>query len=251
VVLTALRGGLGFLTRIPAGQSGTAWEAFARRPAVFPIVGYVLGALVAIPVLLAGTRVPVVVVASLTLACLYLVSGITHVDGLADLGDAVVVHGDPETRVEVLTDSMIGVGGTVAVVVALVGTGLGFVAIAALPVRQAVAIVVAAEVGAKLTMAALACLGTAAFDGLGSAFTEPAGLGHLPLAVVLAVPAAALSWPTTAAAGALLGALVGGGLVATYAARLLGGVNGDVFGATNEIARLLGLHLGVIAWTLS
>ena len=29
----------------------------------------------------------------------------------------------------------------------------------------------------------------------------------------------------------------------------LGGVNGDVFGAVNELARIVALHAGVVAWT--
>ncbi len=252
MVLTALRGGVGFLTRIPVGQSGAAWDAFVRRPAVFPLVGYVVGAVVALPMLLAGTAVPPLAVASLTLAWVYLVTGITHVDGLADLGDAAVVHGDAEARVEVLTDAMTGVGGTVAIGVVLVGTALGLVAVAGLPVRVALAVVVAAEVGAKTAMAGIACLGTAAFEGLGSAVTEPAGVWNLPAVVALAGPAALLAWPTPAAtAAALGGGVAAGGLLGGYATRLLDGVNGDVLGAANEAARLAGLHLGVIAWTLS
>ncbi|MEF8775848.1 MAG: adenosylcobinamide-GDP ribazoletransferase [Haloarculaceae archaeon] len=251
MVLTALRGGVGFLTRIPVGQSSDAWEAFAGIPAVFPLVGYLLGAAVALPVLLAVTAVPPVVVAGLALPWLYLLAGITHADGLADLADAAVVHGDPDDRVEVLTDATTGVGGTVAVVLVFVGTALGLVGVAGLPVRQAVAVVVATEVGAKLAMAGIACLGTAAFEGLGAALTEPATWRQLPVATGLALPAAALAWPTLAATGALLGAVAAGGLLAAYASRLLDGVNGDVFGAANEVGRFVGLNAGVIAWTLS
>lgn len=251
MVLTALRGGVGFLTRIPVGHSGEAWDAFAETPAVFPLVGYVLGGALALPCLLVATPVSPAVVAAAALPWLYLLAGVTHVDGLADLADAAVVHGDSEERIEVLTDAVTGVGGTVAVGIGLVGTALGFVAVAGLPLRQAVAVVVAAEVGAKLTMAGVACLGVAAFEGLGSAFTEPARATHLPVAVALALPAAVLSWPTPAAAVAVAGAVAAGGLLGAYGSRLLGGVNGDVFGAANEVARFAGLHAGVIAWTLS
>jgi len=34
----------------------------------------------------------------------------------------------------------------------------------------------------------------------------------------------------------------------TWGYRALGGVNGDVIGATNELARAVGLHLGVAVW---
>lgn len=249
--MTAFRGGVGFLTRVPVGHDGDTWTAFSRRPAVFPAVGYLLGGIVALPLALRAAGIPPVVVASAVLVWLYLVSGINHVDGLADLGDALVVHGEPVERHEILADTVVGVGALLAVGVALLGTALGMVAVASLPLLQAAAILVAAEVGAKLVMGLLACLGTAAFEGLGSTLTEASRPREAVGPVLVALPAVGLSWPTPAAAGALLGALAGGGLLAWYANRLLAGVNGDVFGAANEVARLVGLHAGVIAWTLS
>jgi adenosylcobinamide-GDP ribazoletransferase len=50
---------------------------------------------------------------------------------------------------------------------------------------------------------------------------------------------------------ALLAAVATALAVERWANAHLGGVSGDVLGATNELARLAALHLGVIAWTLS
>ncbi len=49
----------------------------------------------------------------------------------------------------------------------------------------------------------------------------------------------------------LCGAIAGVGLPWYWANRNLDGISGDVFGAANEIGRVVGLHVGVIAWTLS
>lgn len=250
MVLTAVRGAVGFLTRVPVGHGEDAWAAFRATPAAFPLAGYPVGLLVAVPLAVAPW-VPAPSVAAATLAWLYVVTGVNHLDGVADLGDAVVVHGDASRRRAVLTDLTVGVGGTGAAGFVLVATGLAFLALAGSPLRIALSVVIAAEVGAKLSMAGAACLGTAFHDGLGSAFTtatEPRGL--LP-AVPVALPAAALAWPSAAAAAALAGAVAGGGVLAWRANAVLQGINGDVFGAANELGRVAGLHAGVIAWTLS
>jgi len=71
-------------------------------------------------------------------------------------------------------------------------------------------------------------------------------------AVLVAAPAVLAAPNGTTAA--LLGAVVAGPLVGaamlTWGHAALGGVNGDVIGATNELARAVGLHLGVSVWIL-
>ncbi|MDB9274189.1 adenosylcobinamide-GDP ribazoletransferase, partial [Halorubrum ezzemoulense] len=52
-------------------------------------------------------------------------------------------------------------------------------------------------------------------------------------------------------AAAITAAVVVAALAFAWARSRLGGVSGDVLGATNELARVVGLHAGVIAWTLS
>jgi adenosylcobinamide-GDP ribazoletransferase len=247
VVLRALRGAVGFLTRLPAGTDGRAWDAFRRRPYVLPLVGYPVGALAGLPL---AVPVPPETAAAAYLLAVYLLTGVNHADGLADLGDAAVVHGGPERRRSVLKDTTVGVGAVVAVAVAVVGLGAGAHAVAALPPRRALALAVAAEVGAKLSMATLATVGRPGHDGLGSQLLG-ATRTDLALAVALATPAAALAWPSPAAGVAVAaGPAVAVGLL-WWARRALGGVSGDVFGASNELARVVALHAGVVAWTLS
>ncbi len=246
MVLTAVRGAVGFLTRLPVGTDGRAWDAFCSQPSVLPVAGYPVGLLVGLP-LLAG---PAPTAAVLYVAAVYLVTGVNHADGLADLGDAAVVHGGPDERRAAMRDTTVGVGGVLAVGIGLLGLALGALAVAALPARQALGLAVAAEVGAKLSMATLAGLGEPGHEGLGA---QLLGAGPRTVAVALAVgaPAGLLAWPSPAALAAVgTGPLVAGGLL-WRARRTLGGVSGDVFGASNELARVVGLHAGVIVWTLS
>jgi adenosylcobinamide-GDP ribazoletransferase len=243
VVLSALRGALGFLTRLPVGHDEASWDAFRRTPAAFPLAGYLVGALLAVPVVL---PVPGAVVAFLFVLAVVGLTGVTHLDGLADLGDAAVVH-DPGRRREAMKDTRTGVGGTVAVGVVLVGLALAGVGLAGLPARTAVGLVVAAEVTAKLSMAGFASFGTAAHEGLGSQVLDASPRGFL-VAGLLALPALALTWPSPAAAVGLLAGLASAWLLARWVSGWLGGLGGDAFGAANELARLAALHAGLVVW---
>jgi adenosylcobinamide-GDP ribazoletransferase len=248
-VFRGLHGGVGFLTRVPVETSDAEWDAFRAFPAAFPIVAYPIGAVAAVP--LAVSRLEPAAAAFGYLLVLLAVVGIPHLDGVADVGDAMATHGgDPDASRRALKDTATGVGAIAAVSVVFVGLALAALALARLPFSGAVAIAVAAEVGAKLGMATVACLGTASHEGLGSAFTERADAQLLAGPFVAAIPAALLSVPSIAGIAAVaVGPLVAIVLI-RWANRTLGGVNGDVFGATNELGRVLGLHAGVIAWTL-
>jgi len=268
VVLTAVRGALAFLTRLPVGSGAAGWEAFRAAPVAFPLAAYPIGVLVALPVALAGLAsgsvpaaasalAPAAAVASL--AAVYALTGVTHADGLADLGDAAAVHGDAAARRAVLKDSQAGVGAALAVALAVAGLALGFLAVAAtvLPVagvRRAVGLIVASEVGAKLGMAAIACLGDAASEGVGAELTARAGGRQLlgPLLAALPALVATAPGPATLAAPAAAGAALVVALACLrWADRRLGGVNGDVFGAANELGRIAGLHAGVVVLLLA
>ncbi|ELZ17665.1 adenosylcobinamide-GDP ribazoletransferase [Natrinema limicola] len=247
--LGAVRGALGFLTRLPVGFRDGDWEAFRVTPAAFPIAGLISGVLAAVPLLATETLTATTVALGYLLA-VYAVVGIHHLDGVADLGDALVVHGGQERRREVLKDTTTGVGALLSVSITVAALALGGLGLAGLPVRAAIAIAVGAEVGTKLGMAALACFGTAVTEGMGKQFTDGATARSFlaPAAIAVAtvvVPRSPLG------AVALCGAVAGVGLPWYWANRQLGGINGDIFGAANEIGRIAGIHLGVIAWTLS
>ncbi|ELZ29957.1 cobalamin-5'-phosphate synthase [Halogeometricum pallidum JCM 14848] len=249
MVLTALRGGVAFLTRLPVGSDEASWEVFRRTPVAFTLVGYLVGALAALPLLL---PVPVSTAAALYLATLYLLTGVAHADGLADVGDAAAVHGDAERRLSVLKDSQTGVGGALALCLCLVALGLGALGVAGTLPRTAFALALAAEVGAKTGMATLVCTGESAHEGMGSALLDandaasllPNAVALLPL--LLVAPALGTAGVVAAALSPVAAAL----FVGRWGDEHLGGVSGDVLGAANELGRVVGVHAGVVAWTL-
>jgi adenosylcobinamide-GDP ribazoletransferase len=242
---TALRGALAFLTRLPVESDERAFETFRATPAAFVLAGYVVGLLAAVPFLL---DLPATAAAAAYLVVLYLVTGVNHADGLADLGDALAVHGDPERRREVLKDTTTGVGALLALGVGLAALALGALGVAGFPTVVAFGIVLAAELAAKLAMATVAAFGTASHDGFGAGFTREVEPGLLVGPVVFALPVLVLV-PLGGLAALASGLLVGWGLT-RWADASLGGVNGDVFGTANELARVAALHVGVVVWFL-
>lgn len=253
MVLTALRGGLGFLTRLPVGDDKVEWDAFRHTPGVFPLVGYVVGALAAIPLVL---PLPLATAAAAYLVILYVVSGVTHADGLADLGDAAVVHGDADRRLDVLKDSQTGVGGLLALGLTLVVLALGALGLAGasgpVGLSAGVAIAIAAEVGAKAGMATLVCLGQPAHEGLGSALVGENGHRRLLGVTIACLPLALLApiaggWPVAAAFACGPAVAL---MMRSWGRTRLGGVSGDLIGATNELTRACAIHIGVVVWTL-
>ena len=248
MVLTALRGALAFLTRLPVGGGEREWDAFRSTPVAFPLAGYVVGGVAALPLLL---PLPVPTLAVAYLATLYLVTGVTHADGLADVGDVAAAHAidDPKAAMH---DERVGAGGVLLVGLTLLALAFGALAAAGTGRFSAVAIVVAAEVGAKAGMAVMVAASPAAHEGLGSAFVEASG-GRSLIPVGLALLPAVVLAPWRGGP-AVVAALVSGVLVARFVARWatrrLGGVSGDVLGAGNELARAVAVHAGVVAWTL-
>lgn len=247
--LAAIRGAVAFLTRLPVGGGQREWELFRERPYTMPLVGYLIGAVAGVAFVFPFQLQPTTIVA-VYLVGLYGLTGITHADGLADVGDAIAVHGDPDRRREVLKDSATGVGGVLSVGVTLIVLTLGALGFAGSSSMTAFRLVVAAEVGAKLGMCLVVCYGRPAHEGLGSQLVGRVDRSAYGPAVLAAVPAvlAAPDETTIALLGAVAAGPLVGAVLLTWGHAAIGGVNGDVIGATNELARAVGLHLGVSLW---
>lgn len=245
-LILGVRGALGFLTRIPVPQSPRTWDAFTTTPSTFPIAGYFIGALFVFPFLFDLPRVTL----GFGFVCwVYLVSGITHIDGVADFTDALVSPGSPSEKRAVLADAAVGTGGALGIGLVILGLFSAGLLIATLPVT-ALGIVVAAEVIAKTSVTIFTGVGTAFHDGLGSQFTANTSPSSIVLPVVATLPALFLTRDPLSVV-----LMVGGGSIVIgvllHAARShLGGINGDVLGSTNELIRITALHLGVIGWML-
>jgi adenosylcobinamide-GDP ribazoletransferase len=103
-----------FITILPAGKS-EHFDALGMVP-WFPVVGLLLGALLAVFDLAASHLWPVSTVSILDVILLAILTGAFHLDGLGDTADGLLSHRLRERILEIMKDSRIGVMGMVAVV---------------------------------------------------------------------------------------------------------------------------------------
>jgi adenosylcobinamide-GDP ribazoletransferase len=111
---------LQFLTRFPVHLSGVpAPEARGRSLLAYPLVGAVIGLLLAGLDYVLGTPDPWLE-AALLLTAWVVVTGALHLDGLADSADAWLGgRGEPERTLEIMKDPRSGPAGVAAVVMLL------------------------------------------------------------------------------------------------------------------------------------
>ncbi|MDP3565132.1 MAG: adenosylcobinamide-GDP ribazoletransferase [Methanoregula sp.] len=219
---------LQFTTILPLGKSQDL-EPFARHSYLYPVAGYIIGALVALPVFFIADHT---IAAAVAIALIMLISGAHHFDGLLDFGDGLMAHGDREKRVKALTDRYIGAGGVAAGIVITLLLFAGFQAS-----TSVVFAIIIGEVCAKFSMSLLTVYGTPFRQGIHSylhQFSKP----HFPLiAALLCVPLLFIPISPLKLMGAALAALLCPTILFLISNRLFGGVNGDVVGASNEITR--------------
>ena len=219
---------LQFTTILPLGKPQDL-EPFARHSYLYPVAGYVIGALVAFPVFFIADQT---IAAAVAIALIMLISGAHHFDGLLDFGDGLMAHGDREKRIKALTDRYIGAGGVAAGIVITLLLFAGLQASSSL-----VFAIIIGEVCAKFSMTVLTAYGTPFRQGIHSylhQFSQP----HFPLiAALLCAPILLIPIAPFKLIGAIMAAVLCPTILLLVSKRLFGGVNGDVVGAANEITR--------------
>jgi adenosylcobinamide-GDP ribazoletransferase len=230
MLLKSLRALLQFTTILPLGATAD-FRCFSRRSWLYPAAGYITGGIAA---LLTAWIAPPLLASAVAISLLLLLTGANHFDGLLDLGDGLMAHGHQERRIRAMTDRQTGTGGIA------MGTGVTLIAFAALAGSPVIwAAVIAAEVGAKFSMAFLTAYGVPFREGLHSRLHSDAKPWFPAAAALLCLPLVLLPLPPAGLAAAA-GVMVLTPLVLLLVARkVFGGVNGDVVGASNEITRAL------------
>lgn len=246
---------LRFCTRLPippfAFEKAPHEMPINARARMLPIAGAIIGAIAAL-VLWVATKLglPLPLAALLAIACLILVTGALHEDGLADFADAMDGT-TPEQRLAIMKDSRLGTFGTLALALTVLARILSLTAIAGYGLALACLVLIATSaVSRTLSLLALRLLPPARLEGAGfAAGTPPEPV--LAIAALIGFVIALL--PLLGGAGfarfaiALILSVAAAYGVAALARRLLQGQTGDVAGATQQAAEVAA-YLVYTAW---
>lgn len=229
-----LRLATALLTRVPMPHRDRARPAgLGRAQRVFPLVGAMIGVVVGLVDLsLLAIGVPALAAAALALGVSAALTGALHEDGLADVGDGFGGR-DRAAKLSIMRDSRLG---TYGAIVLLVSFSARMSALASLPAAIVVpGLVVAHAFGRAAIPVLAASMPFARNDGLGKSAGRPEAASAIT-AILIAVMIALLCLPAKQALLALAVTVTAAAAVAVLAWRQIGGVTGDVFGATEQVA---------------
>ncbi len=239
--MRGLRAAASFLTRLPVGPGGEGSPDLARSVPWFPVVGGLLGAVVAGVYVAALSAFPRLVASTLAIGCGLLLTGAFHEDGLADTADALGGGWSRKEALRILKDPAHGTYGVLAVAFSLL---LRVGALAALDRWSALAVLPAAHALSRAaSIGLLSFARPATEEGLGASYASLVSRRQLVGAFAAGLLIGLASFGPWALPATLLAGL-GASVVGLLSVRKLGGVTGDVLGAAQQAAEVLVLLLG-------
>ena len=226
---------LQFMTRLPMPRVTASAQDFARSMRWFPLVGLILGALIA-AACGAGARIDPWVGALLGLIAWVGLTGALHLDGLGDMADAAgAAHKDRDRLRAVLSDPHVGSFGVVAIALQLIAK---LVLLHTLVDRTLLPALVLIPFAARIAPLWWTRLLPPLHEGLGTAFRG--AVRPVDLALWAAVWLLACWWVPGLLAAPML--MLGWGV---WLRQRIGGISGDGHGAGIELVES-GLLLAVL-----
>jgi len=244
-LLTALK----FLTIIPVPRQGeTSPEELGRSTGYFPVVGVVIGLILAGLNWLLGLFLPSAVVNALLIVSMVVISGALHLDGFVDTCDGIAGHKTPEERWQVMHDSRAGSFGIVGVSCLLVTK---YISLNSIPEPLVIAALVLMPVAGRWAMAyAIFAYPYARPSGLGKMVKQETNWWGFVMATIITLAVAiGLARLANVTYFFLAGLAIMAGIwiiimaMAAYLKRKFSGLTGDTYGAINEVAEVCVLIL--------
>jgi adenosylcobinamide-GDP ribazoletransferase len=208
----------------------------------FPVVGALVGGVLGLVWWGADRWWPPAVAAAIVVAADLAITGLLHVDGLADAADGLLPPIARERRLVVMRAPDVGAFGVGAVGAALL---LSFASLASMHAEPLV--IVGLWCASRSLVASVpAFVAYARPDGIASALLDDAPRWPV-LAVVPAIALGAIGMGLGGAVAVAAGTLAGIGVIA-FARRRVGGFTGDVLGAAIVVAQTVGIVVAAARW---
>lgn len=235
-LLRALLTAIGFLTRVPVGHLLPSEPAdLGRALAFFPLVGLLLGALLAASERALRGHLPADLIAVALTALLTALTGGLHLDGVADVFDGLGGgRGDRARTLEIMRDSRIGALGAAALQLTVLAKLFALRTL--LQSEPSASVWLFPLVARACAVPLVVCFPYARAAGLGAAFHAHGRVMHVLWAA--AFTTIALLFTDRRVVLATLVALSAALLLAWLLQRRLGGLTGDVYGAAIELAEV-------------
>jgi adenosylcobinamide-GDP ribazoletransferase len=240
-LLTAIQ----FLTRVPVPEQPYAPDSLARSARFFPVVGLLVGFGAALLHHAISPHLPRLITSLAIVIYLLFITGCLHEDGLCDVSDGFGGGASREQILRIMRDSRIGTYGGAAITLSIVGRVL---LISYLPVAQTASYLIAAHVLCRWTTLPLSYFLPSAraqasddHAGQGDRIAKLTTRSALTFGTIFSFAVVIFLLRVQAVAPILL-AIAITYLMAVYYRRRIGGVTGDCFGATNQLAEI-GVYL--------
>jgi adenosylcobinamide-GDP ribazoletransferase len=216
-------------------------DSLARSVKFFPLVGLIVGGGAALLHLFLASHLSRLVAAFVVLLYSVLVTGGLHEDGLADAADGFGGGTSREKVLLILRDSRIGSYGGLALVFSLLGR---VVLIASLPLALVPYYLIAANILCRWTVLPLSYFLSSArtpasseADGQGARIARHTSIAALIGGTVISFATAAALLRSHAIAP-ILSVIILTCLTGAYYKKRIGGVTGDCFGTTIQLAEI-------------
>lgn len=235
--------GLQFLTTIRLWPE-TEWSAerFGCSVRYFPLIGAVIGILLAGSWILFSAWIPTHLAVALLIIGNILLTGALHCDGFMDTMDGVLSGRSPERMLEIMKDSRVGANGVMAFVCLIL---LKWSILLDFPRELLPATLFSAPVIGRVAMVVtITSLPYARPQGIGKAFSEFSGGYTRVFATATGFGLISLlGWQVIIAA---MASFLVGMLFARFASNRVGGVTGDIYGAVTEITECCYLAIALV-----
>ncbi|MCJ7606094.1 MAG: adenosylcobinamide-GDP ribazoletransferase [Dehalococcoidales bacterium] len=216
-------------------------DKLGRATSWFPVVGLILGLVLAGLNWVLAWVLPPVLINAFLLAALVMVTGAMHLDGLADTCDGTAGYKPVEERWRIMHDSRTGAFGVVGIVVVLL---VKFAALNSVPAMYINSALILMPVLSRWAMVyTMFAFRYARAEGMGAAYKQATRLPQFIMATIITLAICAALVPALSLVSfvAFAGVWFTVTVLALYLRHKLGGLTGDTYGAVNEVAEAMAL----------